>query len=126
MVSPTPRDTRTRAHVTAPAIIPPIIPASFLIESVRPNDPAQQRRGLLNLHVVESRRAPAVCCSAWIGAASRCSVADSAPPVGGRVGDTPPHGHPSDRGLRPAAKQCFGVPWGIRRPLLFRHAGQRG
>jgi hypothetical protein len=31
------------------------------------NDPAQQRRGPSELHVMESLHAPAVCCSAWDG-----------------------------------------------------------
>src|SRR5437763_14229563 len=32
-----------------------------------PNDPAQQRRGLLELRTFKSLPAPAVCCSAWFG-----------------------------------------------------------
>src|SRR5262245_48452931 len=48
-----------------------------------PNELAQQRRGLLALHVGKNGRAPAVCCSAWFGVwATRRS--DRLAPEGGR------------------------------------------
>ena len=43
----------------------------YSLLSCMPNDPAQQPAGLSELRIGESRHAPPVCCSAWLGPSER-------------------------------------------------------